>query len=516
MTRGLASVEEQLVFYKKNEVLFYEQIAVLKRDISYKDSEISVLKSELEKLKQEKESNQLKIKKFDIASKSLDKLIGSQIPDNNKKGLGYKSYHAIPPPPTGLFSPPKLGLSNFGLEEFQQHELKSYRPKTSKSVSENIFNEVKESPDAPLVKELVLNDKLEKKTVFTTVAKKEFVRPKQQEKLVRKPVKPRPVNTARPNSTVVNAVRVNQIQVSDGLGPQRKLISLFYVLGTCPISLTSKNLMKDMLPLGEEPKEEELLIKGRLKVYFQIKWLKTGKLTTAIDVNAVEAKVKTINGEEQIQALVDKKKVIITETSVRSDLHLEDAEGTECLPTATIFEKLTLMSSKTTAWNEFSSTMVSAIICLTTNQKFNFSKYIFDHMVKNLEGGVKFLMFPRFMQVFLDSQVERMLKHKEIYVTPSHTKKIFGNIKRRGKDFSSKVTPLFETMMVQPQEDIGEDSEIPTKSIPQSLSATQNIYFEAPTMETMGYHFYNVYENKFSVAHHAELFEDSLKCTRSE
>nr|GEY00426.1 hypothetical protein [Tanacetum cinerariifolium] len=38
------------------------------------------------------------------------------------------------------------------------------------------------------------------------------------------------------------------------------------------------------------------------------------------------AKVKTINGMEQIQALVDKKKVIITETSVRSDLHLEDVE----------------------------------------------------------------------------------------------------------------------------------------------------------------------------------------------
>ncbi|GJR05339.1 hypothetical protein Tco_0528323 [Tanacetum coccineum] len=79
--RGLASVKEKLVFYKKNEVIFYEQLVVLKRDISYKDSEISMLKSELEKLKQEKESNQLKIKKFDNASKSLDKLIGSQIPD---------------------------------------------------------------------------------------------------------------------------------------------------------------------------------------------------------------------------------------------------------------------------------------------------------------------------------------------------------------------------------------------------------------------------------------------------
>nr|GEW63770.1 uncharacterized mitochondrial protein AtMg00810-like [Tanacetum cinerariifolium] len=48
--------------------------------------------------------------------------------------------------------------------------------------------------------------------------------------------------------------------------------------------------------------------------------------------------MKTVDGEEQIQALVDKNKVIIIEKSVRSDLHLEDAEGIECLPTATIFE----------------------------------------------------------------------------------------------------------------------------------------------------------------------------------
>nr|GEW17188.1 hypothetical protein [Tanacetum cinerariifolium] len=91
-------------------------------------------------------------------------------------------------------------------------------------------------------------------------------------------------------------------------------------------------------------------------------------------------KVKTVNEEEQIQALVDNKKVIIIEISVRSDLHLEDAEGTECLPTAIVFKQLTLMGVKTTAWNEFSSTMASAIIYLATNQKFNFSKYIFDHM----------------------------------------------------------------------------------------------------------------------------------------
>ncbi|GKA21691.1 putative ribonuclease H-like domain-containing protein, partial [Tanacetum coccineum] len=148
-------------------------------------------------------------------------------------------------------------------------------------------------------------------------------------------------------------------------------------------------------------------------------------LVLPVQVNAVEAKAKTINGERQLQALVDKKKVIITETSIRSDLHLEDAGGTDCLPTATIFEELARMGAKTTAWNEFSSTMASAIICLATNQKINLSKYIFDAMLGD------------------------MSHHKKIYVTPSHTKKIFANMKREGKDFSRRVTPLFATIMVQ-------------------------------------------------------------------
>ncbi|GKE48249.1 hypothetical protein Tco_1479507 [Tanacetum coccineum] len=128
----------------------------------------------------------------------------------------------------------------------------------------------------------------------------------------------------------------------------------------------------------------------------------------------------------------------------------------------TVNGELTLMGAKTTAWNEFSSTMASAVICLATNQKFNFSKYIFDNMVKNLEDGVKFLMYPRFVQVFMDKQFEGMSKHKKIYVTPSHTKKVFANMKRGGKGFSGRVTPLFQTMMVQAPEELGEGSEIPT------------------------------------------------------
>ncbi|GKC80444.1 putative ribonuclease H-like domain-containing protein [Tanacetum coccineum] len=87
-----------------------------------------------------------------------------------------------PLPPTRLFSPLNLDLSSSGQEEFQQPKFEGYGPKTSKSVNEDISNEVRKCSDAPLVEELVSNDKLEKKTVFPTISKIEFVRPQQQEK----------------------------------------------------------------------------------------------------------------------------------------------------------------------------------------------------------------------------------------------------------------------------------------------------------------------------------------------
>ncbi|GJQ96654.1 hypothetical protein Tco_0007793 [Tanacetum coccineum] len=47
--------------------------------------------------------------------------------------------------------------------------------------------------------------------------------------------------------------------------------------------------------------------------------------TSCIQQFWATVKSKTVNGERQIQALIDKKKVVITESSIRSDLYLEDA-----------------------------------------------------------------------------------------------------------------------------------------------------------------------------------------------
>ncbi|GJV36246.1 hypothetical protein Tco_1408723 [Tanacetum coccineum] len=110
------------------------------------------------------------------------------------------------------------------------------------------------------------------------------------------------------------------------------------------------------------------------------------------------------------------------------DLHFNDEDGITCLTNTEIFENLQLMGSKSTAWNEFGTNIASAIICLAKKQKFNFSKLIFD-------------------AIFNDE-----------YDTPSHTKKVFANMRRQGKEFSGTVTPLFATMLIQSQAVEGEGS----------------------------------------------------------
>nr|GEU57848.1 uncharacterized mitochondrial protein AtMg00810-like [Tanacetum cinerariifolium] len=101
------------------------------------------------------------------------------------------------------------------------------------------------------------------------------------------------------------------------------------------------------------------------------------------------------------------------------------------------------------------STMASAIICLATNQKFSFSRYILISLVKNIEAGVPFFMFPRFVQLLIDYQLGDMSHHKDIYINPTLTKKIFSNIKRVGAGFSEVVTTLFDNMLVPTAQEVG-------------------------------------------------------------
>ncbi|GKE85319.1 hypothetical protein Tco_1559061 [Tanacetum coccineum] len=73
---------------------------------------IRELRRKLEIVQKEKDGIQLNVDKFNHASKSLNKLIESQIVDNCKKGLGYENYNAVPPPYTGNFMPSTPDLSS--------------------------------------------------------------------------------------------------------------------------------------------------------------------------------------------------------------------------------------------------------------------------------------------------------------------------------------------------------------------------------------------------------------------
>nr|GEV80689.1 xylulose kinase-1 [Tanacetum cinerariifolium] len=124
--------------------------------------------------------------------------------------------------------------------------------------------------------------------------------------------------------------------------------------------------------------------------------------------------IKQVNDVTRLQALVDKTKVVVTEATIREVLRLDDAEGVDCLPNEEIFTELARMgyekpSTKLTFYKAFFSSlssMTSAVICLSTDRKFNFSKYIFDSL------------------------------------------KVFANMRRVWKGFSGVKTPFFEGMLI--------------------------------------------------------------------
>nr|GEW40766.1 hypothetical protein [Tanacetum cinerariifolium] len=194
------------------------------------------------------------------------------------------------------------------------------------------------------------------------------------------------------------------------------------------------------------------------------------------------ASVKRSDDVTRLQALVDKKKIVISEVVIREILQLDDAEGIACLPNEEIFAGLAQMgyekpstkltfykaffssqwkflihtilqslSTKRTSWNEFSTTMASAVICLSKGQKFNFSKYIFDSLVCNVDSSSKFYMYPRFIQLIIQNQVSDLSTHTTRFISPALNQKVFANMRRVGKGFSGVETPLFEGMLAARQ-----------------------------------------------------------------
>nr|GEY17222.1 hypothetical protein [Tanacetum cinerariifolium] len=93
------------------------------------------------------------------------------------------------------------------------------------------------------------------------------------------------------------------------------------------------------------------------------------------------ARIETTDQETKIIAIVDGKPRTISESSLRRSLKLNDEEGISSLPNAELFENLSLMG-----YNIFpsQSNIATAIVCLATNRVYNFSKMIFDDLMRNI------------------------------------------------------------------------------------------------------------------------------------
>ncbi|GJV25227.1 hypothetical protein Tco_1377922 [Tanacetum coccineum] len=180
----------------------------------------------------------------------------------------------------------------------------------------------------------------------------------------------------------------------------------------------------------------------------------------------MSAKSKIINNVRYITAKVVGKPVNISEASIRSDLLFDDADRIYSLHNQAIFDVIKLMgyegdltvltfnkslfsphwrflfhtmnhciSSKSTSWDQIPTNIATAVICLATNQKYNFSKLIFDGMMRHLDAKKKFVMYPRFILVFLDRQLKNVPVPLDHFPINALTSKVFSFMVKKGKHF---------------------------------------------------------------------------------
>nr|GEV90060.1 hypothetical protein [Tanacetum cinerariifolium] len=107
---------------------------------------------------------------------------------------------------------------------------------------------------------------------------------------------------------------------------------------------TEKPLLKDAYGVNTPRFDEDRLELIELMVFLLPSDEKVRVEVSAVDLQSwTSVAIKKVNDVTQLQALVDKKKVVITEASIRDALRLDDADGIECLPNEEIFAELARM-----------------------------------------------------------------------------------------------------------------------------------------------------------------------------
>ncbi|GJX00689.1 hypothetical protein Tco_0184602 [Tanacetum coccineum] len=294
--------------------------------------------------------------------------------------------------------------------------------------------------------------------------------------------KPIRIHFNRPITHAISSTDILNLQALISLTDDLSLRSNMAALESCPKHNMIANLEKT---------------EGNVEFHEVIDFLQRSYISHALTVSPVvsttfveqfwtSAKSKTINNARHITA----KLVSITEASIRTDLLFDDADGIDTLPNQAIFDAIQLMgyegdltvltfnkalfspqwrflfhtinhclSSKSTSWDQIPTNVATAVICLTTNQKYNFSKLIFDGMIRHLEAKKKFVMYPRFISIFLAKQLVNVTVPLDHFPVNSLTSKVFSFMVKKGKHFSGKITPLFDNMLVQPTQKEGTSSE---------------------------------------------------------
>nr|GEY03120.1 hypothetical protein [Tanacetum cinerariifolium] len=123
--------------------------------------------------------------------------------------------------------------------------------------------------------------------------------------------------------------------------------------------------VEDFIPIGSKEEAERLKRKGfNLEQEHSEHNINFHPMVDFIEASPL--RIATTEEGTQILATVDGIHRTVTESSLRRNLKLKDKEGIR--------------------FNEFSSNIATALICLDTNRTYNFSKMIFDGLVKNVNN----------------------------------------------------------------------------------------------------------------------------------
>ncbi|GJV34512.1 hypothetical protein Tco_1394912 [Tanacetum coccineum] len=188
---GLESVEARLDVCKKNEVIFEEDIKILEIDINLRDNALAELRKKFKKAEKERDDLKLTLEKFENSSKNLSKLLEIQVNDKHKTGKGY---HAVPPPYTRNFMPPKPNLILADEEEYVFSKSITRVPVVATSKVKTSESKPK-SVSEPLIEDWISNSEDENETELKSKQRKrnfpkiEFVKSNEHVKTPRESVK---------------------------------------------------------------------------------------------------------------------------------------------------------------------------------------------------------------------------------------------------------------------------------------------------------------------------------------